>query len=73
MIDRTASALLIVLTGLFGLREWGVGLPPLVVQGTAFLIVALLFWRVRAARKAFVIAGLGLTFWLWHQWRFHTG
>lgn len=65
MIDRTASALLILLTGLFGLREWGVDLPPSLIQGTAFLIVALLFWPVRAARKAFVYAGLALTFWLW--------
>jgi len=63
-IDRTAAGLLIVLTGLFALKEWGVDLPSILTEGTALLVIALLSLSVRMTRKAFVLAGIGLSLWL---------
>ena len=64
MIDRVAASLLVGLTCLFGLREWGVAVPASLIQMPALLVVILLGIRVRATRKAFILAGIGLSVWL---------
>lgn len=62
--DRAAAGLLVFLTLAFGLREWGADVPPLLIEGLAFVILLLLGLRVRAARKAFLVAGMALSVWL---------
>ncbi|MCA0869957.1 hypothetical protein LCL97_03920 [Seohaeicola saemankumensis] len=61
ILDRLSAGLLIVLTCLFGFREWGAGVPDFLIEGLAFLILALLSLRVRATRKAFVLVGVALS------------
>ncbi|MDU8913453.1 hypothetical protein [Aestuariicoccus sp. MJ-SS9] len=61
MTDRIVSLLLIGLTGLFGLSEWGVPLPPFLLPGIAGAVVLLLSLQVRMTRKAFVLTGGALT------------
>lgn len=64
IIDRAAAALLILLTALFAVREWGGAVPGLVIEGVSVLILALLAATVRLTRKAFLLVGIGLSFWL---------
>ena len=63
-IDRAAAVLLIVLTALFALREWGAGEPGPVIEGLVIVILVLLAVNVRLTRKAFVVVGLVLTAWV---------
>ncbi|WP_137701774.1 hypothetical protein [Marimonas lutisalis] len=60
-LDRLAAGLLILLTCVFGLGEWGARIPAFLIEGLAFLIIVLLSTRVRATRKAFVLVGLALS------------
>lgn len=64
IIDRAAAGLLVVLTVLFALREWGVAVPGVAIEGVALVILALLAVNVRLTRKAFVLVGLALTLWV---------
>ncbi|MBS0126719.1 hypothetical protein KB874_21800 [Aestuariicoccus sp. KMU-90] len=64
MIDRAAAVCLIGLTVLFALREWGAAVPAAPIEALALLILALLSLRVKLTRKAFVLAGIGLSAWL---------
>lgn len=63
-LERVAAGLLVLLTFLYGLREWGVSFPDFLIEGTAFLVILLLSFCVRATRKAFVLVGVGLSIWL---------
>lgn len=58
------SCLLVALTALVALTEWGADWPGAVVPVLVVAIVALLALRVRASRKAFVAVGAGLSLWL---------
>lgn len=55
------SCLLVVLTGLVALTEWGVDWPRAAVPPLVLAVLALLALRVRASRKAFVAVGVALT------------
>lgn len=58
------SCLLVALTGLVALTEWGAAWPRALVPAVVLAIVALLALRVRPSRKAFVAVGALLTLWL---------
>jgi len=64
LIDRFAATLLIVLTGLFATKEWGLAPPALAIELTALTVIAVLFFRVALSRKAFVLTGMALTLWM---------
>ncbi|MCV2887779.1 hypothetical protein [Ruegeria aquimaris] len=64
ILDSAAAVLLVLLTLGFGFREWGVDVPPLLIQGVALAILLLLGSRVRATRKAFIVTGIALSVWL---------
>ncbi len=63
-IDRAAAGLLVLLTALVALREWGVSVPPLAMHLATLSVIVLLSLRVRVAQLAFVLAGIALTLWL---------
>lgn len=63
-IDRLAAGLVVFLTFIFALGEWGLTLPKFLVEGTALAVIALLTLRVKLTRMLFVFAGIGLTLWL---------
>ena len=58
------SCLLVALTALVALTEWGAAWPRPLVPAIVLAVLALLATRVRASRKAFVAVGAGLTLWL---------
>lgn len=61
MADRASAGLLIVLTALVALDEWGVGLPPVLVPAVTVAVTGLLALRVRLSRMAFVAVAAALT------------
>ena len=63
-IDRAAAGLLVLLTALVALSEWGVSVPPLARHLATLSVIVLLSLRVRVAQLAFVLAGIALTLWL---------
>ena len=63
-IDRAAAGLLVLLTALVALSEWGVNVPPLARHLATLSVIVLLSLRVRVAQLAFVLAGIALTLWL---------
>ena len=74
-IDRLGAILLLALTVLFAAKEWGVALPPLVVELTALMVIALFGLRVALTRQAFIFTGMALCLWLaltGQDWRAYT-
>ena len=63
-IDRAAAGLLVLLTALAALNEWGVSVLPVARHLAMLAIIVLLSLRVRISRLAFVLAGIALTLWL---------
>ncbi|MFV0359362.1 hypothetical protein [Tropicimonas sp.] len=59
--DLATSCLLVLLTLLSVLREWGAGLPDGLPAAAAAGVLALLALRVRRSRRAFIAAGILLT------------
>ena len=64
LITWITSGLLVLLTGLVALTEWGAGWPSPLVPWAVLAILALLTLRVRNSRRAFVAVGAVLTLWL---------
>lgn len=64
ILDRVAALLLITLTALFAVKEWGGWVPPFMLEGITLLVLALLSLRVQIARKVFVLTGMALALWL---------
>jgi hypothetical protein len=64
ILDRAAAVLLILVTVLFAAQEWGVQLPPLMLEAVTLLALILLSLRVKLARIAFVLTGIALVTWL---------
>lgn len=60
-IDRAAAGLLILLTALVALDEWGFDAPTIARPSVTVVVLALLALRIRLSRKAFVAVGGLLT------------
>ncbi len=61
---KLAAGLLVVLTLLFGLREWGVPVAWWLIDGLSLAVIAVLARHATRARLAFVLTGIALTIWL---------
>lgn len=65
--DRIAAYGVIVLTALAAIDLWHLIDTKAITRPLLILVIGLYFLRVRASRRAFVLVGIGLAFWLWME------
>ncbi len=61
MVDLATGLLLVLVTALVCLEEWGQGAFPVLLPCVVIALIALLTLQVRRSRQGFVLAGLVLT------------